>query len=44
MSEKLSKSEELKEKLFMKRKETGLELSEQDIAKADKFCEGYKCF
>lgn len=41
---KEAKAEELKEKLFMKRKETGLELSEQDIAKADKFCEGYKKF
>ena len=38
------KAEELKDKLFVKRKETGIELSEQDIAKADKFCEGYKKF
>ncbi len=42
--EKKNETTELKEKLFMKRKNTGLEMSESDISKADKFCEGYKKF
>ena len=42
--EKKTEASELKEKLFMKRQNTGLAMSEQDIAKADKFCEGYKAF
>lgn len=40
--EKKTEANDLKEKLFMKRKNTGLELSENDISKADKYCEGYK--
>ena len=42
--EKKTEASELKEKLFMKRRNTGLAMSEADIAKADKFCEGYKSF
>ena len=34
----------LKEKLFMKRRNTGFAMSESETAKADKFCEGYKSF
>ena len=41
---KKSDANDLKEKLFMKRKNTGLEMSESDTAKADKFCEEYKSF
>ena len=41
---KKSDAEQLKEKLFMKRRNTGIELSEAETAKADKFCEGYKDF
>lgn len=39
--EKKNEAADLKEKLFMKRKDAGLELSEGDIEKADKYCEGY---
>ena len=35
---------ELKEKLFMKRKNTFAEMSEDEIEKANEFCEGYKEF
>ena len=42
--EKKTDANELKEKLFLKRKNTGLEMSESETAKADKFCEGYKAF
>ncbi|HBI53101.1 MAG TPA: aminopeptidase, partial [Ruminococcaceae bacterium] len=42
--EKTSEASALKEKLFMKRKNTGFEMSEAETAKADKFCEGYKSF
>lgn len=43
MAKKEKKNEvaDLKEKLFMKRKDAGLTLSESDIEKADKYCEGY---
>lgn len=39
-----TEAKELKEKLFMKRKNTYKELSEEALEKADKFCEGYKKF
>ena len=42
--DKKTEASELKEKLFMKRQNTGLVMSEAEIAKADKFCEGYKAF
>ena len=42
--EKKNEAKDLREKLFMKRKVTGVELSDAEIAKADKFCEGYKKF
>ncbi len=42
--DKKTETAELKEKLFMKRKNTGLEMTESETAKADKFCEGYKDF
>ena len=42
--DKKTEASELKEKLFMKRRNTGLAMSESEIAKADKFCEGYKKF
>lgn len=35
---------ELKEKLFMKRKNTYEEMNDSEIEKADEFCEGYKEF
>ena len=43
MSEK-SKSEELKESLFYKRKNGRLVSSEETLKKADEYCEGYKIF
>lgn len=42
--EKKNEASELKEQLFMKRRNTGLAMSDSEIAKADKFCEGYKSF
>ncbi len=42
--EKKTEANELKEKLFMKRKVTGMEMSDAEIKKADKFCEDYKAF
>ncbi len=42
--EKKTEANDLKEKLFMKRVNTGFEMSESETAKADKFCEGYKAF
>lgn len=43
MSEK-SKAEALKEKLFLKRENGLLKASEEEIEKAQEFCEGYKAF
>ena len=43
MSEK-SKSEQLKEGLFYKRKNGRLVSSEETLKKADIYCEGYKSF
>ena len=37
-------SKVLKEKLFMKRKNAVLRMSEAEIAECDSFCEGYKDF
>ena len=42
--EKKTDASEFKEQLFMKRRNTGLAMSDSDIAKADKFCEDYKKF
>jgi len=42
--DKKTEASELKEQLFMKRRNTGLAMSDSEIAKADKFCEGYKEF
>lgn len=39
-----SKAKELKEKLFLKRKNTFAEMSEEEIERASEFCEGYKEF
>jgi aspartyl aminopeptidase len=38
------KSKELKEKLFIKKKNSGLVFTDAEQKKADKFCEDYKCF
>ncbi len=40
--EKKTEVEELKDKLFLKRKNAAEEMGACDIAKADKYCEGYK--
>ena len=37
-------TKELKKKLFCNRKNAGITLSDEDIAKCDQFCEGYKDF
>ena len=42
--EQKTTAKELKEKLFMKRKNTYAEMTEEEIQKADEFCEGYKAF
>ncbi len=42
--EQKSTAKELKEKLFLKRKNTYMEMSDEEIVKADEFCEGYKAF
>ncbi len=39
-----SKAKQLKEKLLSNPKNSGLTMSDAEIAKADKFCEGYKRF
>lgn len=44
MPEKKSKGEELKEKLFMKQPDAYEKLSEKEIEKAYKYCDGYKKF
>ena len=44
MAKEKSKAKELKEKLFMDRKNAGLTMSDAELKKADKFCEGYKVF
>lgn len=41
---KESKAKALKEKLFYKKKHSSLILSDSEVKKADKFCEGYKQF
>ena len=40
--EEKSKAKKLKEKLLSSPKNSGLTMSDEEIAKADKFCEGYK--
>ena len=42
--EEKSKAKKLKDKLFSNTKNSGLIMSDEEIAKADKFCEGYKKF
>ena len=42
--EEKSKAKKLKDKLFSNPKNSGLIMSDEEIAKADKFCEGYKKF
>ena len=44
MAKEKSEAEKLKEQLFLKRKNAGEELSEQELKKADMYCEGYKDF
>lgn len=39
-----NKTKELKEQLFMKKKNSGLIMSDTEMKAADKFCEGYKKF
>lgn len=40
----VNKAKELQEKLFMKKKNSGLIMSETELEAADKFCDGYKRF
>lgn len=42
--EKKDEVKELKEKLFMQRKNSGLIMTDSEMKKADKFCESYKTF
>ena len=42
--EQKTTAKELKEKLFLKRKNTYAEMTDEEICKADEFCEGYKAF
>ena len=42
--EEKSEGKKLKEKLLAKKKNSGLTMTETEIKKADKFCEGYKKF
>lgn len=44
MSENKSASSELKDKLFMKRKNGFLRMSDEEIKSCDNFSENYKCF
>lgn len=44
MAKNENKTKELKEKLFMERKNTGLIMTDAEMKSADKFCEGYKRF
>ena len=44
MAKEKTKGEQLAEKILSKRKNAAEELSDKKIAKADKFCEGYKDF
>lgn len=44
MEEKKTRAEELKEALYMNRKNGGELLSEEELKKCDEFCEGYKAF
>ena len=42
--EQKTTAKELKEKLFLKRKNTYMEMTDDEVCKADEFCEGYKAF
>ena len=44
MAKEKNTAKELKEKLFMDKKNAGLTMSDAELKKADKFCEGYKEF
>ena len=44
MEKEKSQSKQLKEKLFMNKKTGTVKVSAEEIANADKFCEGYKTF
>ncbi len=44
MAKKENTAKELKEKLFMNKKNAALIMSDADLKKCDKFCEGYKQF
>ena len=44
MANKKPTAKELKEALCLNRKNGGLRLSEKEIRKAEKYCEGYKKF
>ena len=44
MEKEKSAAKLLQEKLFMEKKNSGLIMSEEEMKKADEFCEGYKSF
>lgn len=44
MEKEKSAAKLLQEKLFMEKKNSGLIMSDEDMKKADEFCEGYKAF
>lgn len=44
MEKEKSAAKLLQEKLFMEKKNSGLVMSDEDMKKADEFCEGYKSF
>lgn len=44
MPEEKSPAEQLKDKLFYTKKNATKRMSDEELAKADEFCEGYKRF
>ena len=44
MSQEKTQAELLKEELFFEKKHFSNQMSEEELAKADAFCEGYKDF
>ena len=44
MAKKETTAKELKEQLFLQKKNAYLRMSDAEIKKCDKFCEGYKAF
>ena len=44
MSQEKSQAELLKEELFFEKKHFSNQMSDEELAKADSFCEGYKDF